>query len=357
MTGGRQGRVAGLGLLAAAALSAVVSGAFAAASRPASASAGRFLVAVATQSFASTRSEIVGSDGHLIRVVAANHSAVVSPSRELIAFDGAGGIRVEKADGSRSRLLLRVRCHPRAKLGETVTGCGGPLAWASDSRHLLVGEPNGGLASVSAATGAFRQVVAPAPHVSYTPVGWSVRANAIAFVLDDAGGANGIGCCRIQLVLARPSGASRRVVYDAREPIHDGPAPAWSPNGRWIAFTTDGRDPRDPRLAIVDEATGRSRTVRGYGGYTAPPVWSADSRRVAAGSFQGPIAIYSSAGSKLATLPPTQAVPLFWRNGDLYFMPGSDTASQLFAIPTAGTAARAVLALPAGEVLLSAEPL
>jgi hypothetical protein len=238
-----------------------------------------------------------------------------------------------------------------------VAGCGGPFAWASDSRQLLVGESNGGLAAVSVATGASRQVVAPVEHVSYTPVGWSVGANAIAYSLDDAGGPNGSGCCRLQLVLARPSGASRRVVYNAREPIHDGPAPSWSPNGRWLAFTTDGRDTRDPRLAIVDEATGRSRTVRGYGGYTAPPVWSPDSRRFAAGSFQGPIAIYSSAGSKLATLPPTRAVPLFWTSGDIYFMSGSDTASQLFEIPAGGSSAQTVFTLPAGEVLLSAEPL
>jgi len=354
---GRQGWLAGPGLLAAAAAVTAVSGAAAGASRTGSTPVTRFLVHVATQSFGSTRSEIVASDGRVIRVVARNDTAAISPNQRLIAWDGAGGIRVENVDGSRSRLLVKVRCAGKRKPGVTVDGCGGQFAWSSDSRHLLVQESNTGLAAVSVDSGAVRQVVAPARHVTYTPVGWSARADALAFILDDEGGANGVGCCAQALVLARPSGGTRRTVYDAREPIHDRPAPAWSPNGRWIAFTTDGRDLRDPRLAIVEAATGKSRAVKGYAGYTAPPVWAPDSSRFAAGSYQGPIAVYSAAGAKLATLPATSAVPLFWTGGEIYFMSGAETTGRLLAIPAGGGAARTVFTLPAGQMLLSAEPL
>jgi hypothetical protein len=348
MTSGRHGLLARLGLLAAVAIAAVGSGAAAGAPRAAT-PATRFLVGVATANFASTRSEILASDGHLIRVVG-NGSAAASPNRKLIAWDGSGGVRVEKVDGSWSRLLVRVHCADGKP-------CGGQFAWSSDSRHLLVQEPNAGLAEVSVDSGAVRQVEAPVKHVSYTPIGWSVRADAIAFILDDAGRVNGIGCCKKALVVARSSGRLRRTVYDARESIHDSPAPAWSPDGRWIAFTTDGRDLRDPRLAIVDEATGRLKAVHRYDGYTAPPVWAPDSSRFVTDGNRSPIVIYSAGGSKLATLPETSDVPLFWRDGEIYFTSGSETSGRLQMIPSAGGSARTVFTLPAGQDLLSAEPL
>jgi TolB protein len=69
------------------------------------------------------------------------------------------------------------------------------------------------------------------------------------------------------LCLARPDG-SRRVRLLAGEAR----APAWSPNGRFVAFARDGK---------IVVANARGRIVRRFGSLAADPAWSPDGSRIA----------------------------------------------------------------------------
>jgi hypothetical protein len=323
------------------------------------ATASRFLITVeqGPPGAVSPRPEIVGRDGHLIRLVAGQGSgAALSPNRKEIAWDGKGGIRVEKVDGSDARLAVRFRCLAKAKSGAKLGICGGPFVWSPDSRKLLFAEANGGLAIVSLSTGAKREIVAPAAHVGYEPIAWSGGANSILFAA--SGGVEGTSsCCSYKLVVARPSGTFQRTLYSAQDGVHDGPRAAWSPDGTRVAFTTDGRALGDPRCAFVEVATGRTTRVRKFNGYSAPPAWNPQSSRIAVGGYQQPVEIISSRGRKLGSIPQTSLYPTAWTRGGIYLMPGGDNRGSVLVIPNGQHAARTVFTLPEGQVLLAVQPI
>jgi WD40 repeat protein len=318
----------------------------------------RFLITTAPLPLgAPERLEIVARGGRLIRLVAGLVGpAALSPNHKLIAWAGKGGIHVENVTGSKARLAVRVRCPTRTKGGKTIGVCGTPFVWSPDSRKLLFVKANKGLAVASLSTGAIHEVVPPQKHVTYFPVAWSGPAHQILFTANNAGAANGIGCCSATLVIARPSGVDQRTLYSAVDAIHDNANASWSPNGKWISFTTDGRgSPRDPRLAVVTAATGSTKRI-GYNGYTTAPIWSPDSTRFTIGGYQTPIGIYSASGSKIGSLKPTSASPTVWTPGGIYIVPGSQAPRQLLFIPNGQHTARPVFTLPKSQILNTVQP-
>jgi WD40-like Beta Propeller Repeat len=347
--------------MTAAASTLVACGAGSAAPRAdASRLASRFLVVASQQAtLATPQLEIVGTDGHLHRLLGLDVGSVaLSPNGRWIAWAGPGGIHVERRGGSHRRLLVFAHCPAAYK-----TCVGAPFVWSPDSQKLLFTKVSpkpgtAGLAMVSLASGAIRQIVAPRKHVTYTPLGWSRRANEILFTANNSGGANGIGCCSEKLIIASPSGAHQRTLYNAADPIHDSPAVSWSPNGKWISFTTDGRDTRDPRLAIITAATGVMKRVGSFDGFTEPPVWSPDSHRFTIGGYQTALQTYSPTGKTLGSLPPTSADVRAWTSGGIYYVRAAPALPRrLFVIPNAQRSGRPLFTLPGHQVFVTVKPM
>jgi hypothetical protein len=357
----RLGRLSWLTLMTAAALALVACGAGAAARRAdGSRLAGRFLVVASQQATPATpQLEIVGTDGHLHRLLGLDvGAAALSPNGRWIAWAGPGGIHVERRGGFHRRLLVLAHCPTTYK-----TCVGGPFVWSPNSRKLLFAQvsPEPGRASlaiVSLASGAIHRIVAAPKHVTYDPVDWSGRAHEILFTAANAGRANGIGCCSKKLIIASPAGTRQRTLYKAADPIHDSPRASWSPNGKWITFATDGRDTRDPRLAIITAATGATKRIGGFDGYTEPPVWSPTSIRFAIGGYHTPIETYSPAGKRLGPLSPISADVRAWTRDGIYYLPGAPTLpQQLFLIPSGQRTGRSVFTLPARQVFVTVQPM
>jgi hypothetical protein len=330
--------LAGLCVVASVLLAALASGAAADVGAPFVGQ--RFLVVVAPRAhpgadqLAHPRVEIVGRDGRLLRLIAKPAStigqAAFSPDRKMVAWEASSGIFVVSAKGSKPRLLVP----------------GGMFVWSPvwspDSSKLLFAPTGGGLATVTVATGEQHQIVST--HVTYSPLGWS--RHSILYLASK------------RLWLAKPSGASPRPIYRPFSAVHDTPAPSLSPNGKWVALTTDGWDRRDPRLLIINTATGKRTRVRNFNGYTQSPVWAPNSTRFAVGDSQGPVQIISSSGRLLSSISQTGLAPTAWTRSGLYLIPGNEPPwpTQLFVTPNGQRVANVVFTLPNRQVLLSAQP-
>jgi Tol biopolymer transport system component len=89
--------------------------------------------------------------------------------------------------------------------------------------------------------------------------GWSPRGGWIAYARDTESAVLGP---TMDVWLVRPDGSRRHRVYDVADGLKDGPAVSWSPNGRYLAFTTDHFAAADPRLGVIDTRTGKLRRIR-----------------------------------------------------------------------------------------------
>ena len=105
----------------------------------------------------------------------------------------------------------------------------------------------------------------------------------MAFAADD-----GDGSTTRDLWVSAADGSGVRRVLDCKDPCNQADAPAWSPDGRHLAYATlDANEDGvyNGRIDILDLATGRTRTVA-----TAPddlhdfmwPRWSPDGRQLVA---------------------------------------------------------------------------
>ena len=119
--------------------------------------------------------------------------------------------------------------------------------------------------------------------------GWSPDGTRLAFAADDAGDPAGSGCCgkgTRDLWVADADGTGAERVLDCTDPCTQTDHPAWSPDGRTLAFTrwdlVDGRGVHG-RLALFDLATRTIRTVltvKDDRDAFAWPRWSPDGRRI-----------------------------------------------------------------------------
>lgn len=137
----------------------------------------------------------------------------------------------------------------------------------------VAGAGDFGLATVPAAGGARRRLNVPAPTVLQRPA-FSHDGGRIAYV-----------CGNFQLcVVATSAGRVRARLTQAKQWVYDG-APAWRPDGRMLAFSSN----RAGRYRIyVVGADGRGlRAVTRGGGADENPAWSPDGRRIAYDSKVG----------------------------------------------------------------------
>ncbi|MFN5009859.1 MAG: Tol-Pal system beta propeller repeat protein TolB [Gammaproteobacteria bacterium] len=81
---------------------------------------------------------------------------------------------------------------------------------------------------------------------------------------------------RHRLVVADADGAGARVVLESRRPLM---SPAWSPDGRWLAYVSF--ETRAAAVWIQDLATAERRMVSARPGVNGAPAWSPDGRRLA----------------------------------------------------------------------------
>jgi WD40-like Beta Propeller Repeat len=270
-----------LPLAGALALSAVVFlGAAGCSSRPLT---GRYLVT------ADHVVEVLDARGTVERVVAregdtSSFSDVRwSPDGSMLAWIGDEGVIVQRADArSRPRLLV-----------STPTSCSllcGPLTfvWSPDGRKLLVGgagSPVGLLSVVPVEGGRARSLATAQSGTYYRAIGWARDEIVYTRASEDVE-----PCCTpgLDLIVARPDGSGQRTLFSfADGGVHDSPSAALSPDGRYLAFTSEGRSRPDPRLGVIDVGCGTMRTIRAVNPPgQRPPVWAPDSREFAVASYQ-----------------------------------------------------------------------
>jgi dipeptidyl aminopeptidase/acylaminoacyl peptidase len=188
-----------------------------------------------------------------------------SPDGRRLAFGlrGAGlstdpGLAIVRANGTGLRQLPQL------------TGPYGAAAWAPSGRRLVFPGDDGLFTARTDGTGLRR--VASKPPV-FDPA-WSQRG-VIAFAHDDDPYLAPMPDDGIYTV--RPDGSRlRRLVrdsYNASAPA----SPDWSPYGRKLAFSF--ADSADPEIHVADAASGAHRRLTTRGG--SEPAWSPDGRFIA----------------------------------------------------------------------------
>jgi len=118
---------------------------------------------------------------------------------------------------------------------------------------------------------------------------WSRDGLRLALAADDAADPPGSGCCGVgtrDLWVSNADGTGAERVLDCKDPCTQADDPAWSPDGRTLAFVTwDLRDGTNvgARLALLDLQTHAVRTlltVKDARDVFAWPRWSPDGRRI-----------------------------------------------------------------------------
>ena len=98
-------------------------------------------------------------------------------------------------------------------------------------------------------------------------------ATRIAYVTESVGAGGEIV---YSLNVADSDGANPVVLRTTPEPIM---SPAWSPNGRWLAYVS--YEGRQSQVVVQELATGRRQTLAAYPGINGAPAFSPDGRRLA----------------------------------------------------------------------------
>ena len=289
--------------------------------------------------------EIVDARGRRERLLQkpenVDSSAAWSPDRSRVAWTARAGVMVERADGSRRRLVF-------PQPGGCTTDCV-PLtfAWSPDSRRLLVGgagRQTSRLVSISLKSGRATDVVRPRVWTEYRIVGWAPNGRRIAYARV-SGRPGTASCCRVDLIVARPDGTHCRTLFSLADPIHDVFAAAWSPNSRSIAFSTDNRDPHDPTLAIVNVATGAVHRLKHGGWGSQRPAWSPDSKRLAV-ALGGRTVTMTTSGGGVHTLLAVTGTSVIWSPSDQITIAGSAQPREVFASPNGTAPAKLIFRLP-----------
>jgi Tol biopolymer transport system component len=222
----------------------------------------------------------------------------VSPGGRTIAYLVHGGIKLMNPDGSGQRPL-------GAATGERPQ-------WSPDGQSLVYSGGNGSLCIPPAQRCAFtdvwtvnadgteeRKVLDRAVHPVWSPSGRRLAFRD--FVVGEGGDVVD------ELKVARPDGSNVQTLSEgeAIDGVHS--LPAWSPNGKWIAFNTFAREQH--RLLVV-RADGSHRHRLTYGMY---PAWSPNGKLIAFERNHG-VWVVSSTGKHPRRLSADGACPT-WSPG------------------------------------------
>jgi TolB protein len=221
--------------------------------------------------------------GRRLALVAAAGAVLAAPApaggADLIAFasarDGDGEISLARADGGALRRLTDNRAEDRFPVWSPD---GSRIAFVSDrggDEDVWVMRADGSDARVLTGDRAGPGRPAPADGAP----AWSPDGTRIAFTSDRAGGAPEIWVVRAD------GGGLRRLTRTA--PTVTDTTPAWSPDGRLIAFGSDRAGPFNTEIYVMrPDGSGVRRLTRTPGadavlGDDSTPAWSPDGARIA----------------------------------------------------------------------------
>lgn len=286
-----------------------------------------------------------------------------SPDGKTLAF-------VSDRDGKRQLYLLPTAGGEPVRLSDHATGVGSPR-WSPDSSRL-----------VFLADGAERR----GEPVPITEKDDRKRVTSIREHWHKHDGHGFFGAARKHLWVVPVAGGEAFQLTDGR---FDDTAPAWSPDGREIAFSSDRSPDRDRnygggQLHVVDVATGAVRRLSAEHGKATNPAWSPDGSRIAyVGSeeaddagpadtklFSIPVAggaptcLTASLGRSVGQRPAaylTPSPPVWQDDGSLVYLIGTGGATHLWRgleqLTTGDHATYDVTATPDGRAaLLIADP-
>lgn len=192
----------------------------------------------------------------------------VSPDGRTIAYLARGGIQLMNADGSSQRPLGKAS--------------GERPQWSPDGRSLVYSGGNGTLCVPPAQRCAFtdvwtvgadgtgeRKVLDRAVHPVWSPGGRRLAFRD--FVIGEGGDVVD------SLKVASPDGSNVRTLSRAEAIDGVRSVPAWSPNGKWIAFNTFNMYESYHRLFVIRPDGSHLRPFN-YGTY---PAWSPNGKLIA----------------------------------------------------------------------------
>ena len=235
-------------------------------------------LAVSRPSGATTDLVVVSVDGRIVRRLTSDRRTseyfpVWSPDGRRLVFvsnrDGDDELFLMNANGSGLRQLTRNRAVDTTP------------AWSPDGRSLVFASNRAGgehkLYLLRLNPGSARPLTTgPRTAFDIAP-SWSPDSRLIAFASNRAAYANS------DIWLVRPNGTGlRRLTRTAGSESHPGDegTPAFSPDGRRIAFSTN-RD-RQQEIYVMDaDGTGVRRLTRAPGRDDILPRWSPDGRSIA----------------------------------------------------------------------------
>jgi Tol biopolymer transport system component len=208
------------------------------------------------------------ADGHL--------DPAWSPSGDKLVFsarisDSVALHLLTVAEGTRRVLTLERRWRsPRRgrRLSHLLES-----SWTPDGRRFAVSDgwtfSSSTIRVVSLREGRLlRPLTSPSRRRADSAPAWSPDGRTIAFVRQPVGRRGGVGAPAIHLMSANGAGVRR---------LARGTSPSWSPNGRQIVYSRG-----DGIYRIGADGDGRTRIVGGLGtrGPSLQPRWSPDGRRI-----------------------------------------------------------------------------